>query len=368
MKEKNFSIVHLDPLGQGVSKSHEEIIFIPKTLPEESGTCEILKTKKKVAFAKVTKLTTSSPIRQKAECSVYNDCPGCHYLHTDYQSEVLFKKNALMRHFIPLTRELSADQISFIEATERYNYRNRIQLHYDLDANTLGYLNTLEESVISAQKCLLPVMAIQKKLEELYANWHEIIPKNAPNQGHIEMYERNGEVKISINEAYAQGGFTQVNGPMNDKMVALIDEMLAQISGTALDLFGGSGNLTANAVHLKTLVVDATDEKHIKTKAHQTYKKINLYAKNAPKLIGQLCEKAPDIVIFDPPRSGVKNIDDFLKELKNPQRLIYIGCECPNLVRDLKTISDKYALEKVFIVDLFPGTRHFETIVTLKRV
>lgn len=368
MKEKNFSIVHIDPLGQGVSKSHEEIIFIPKTLPQESGTCEILKTKKKVAFAKVLKLSEVSPLRQKPECSVYDDCPGCHYLHTNYQNEIEFKKNALVRHFIPLTRELKAHDVHFIEAKERYNYRNRIQLHYDLEANTLGYLNILEESVVNAKKCLLPTKAIQEKLEALYENWHQLIPKNAPTQGHIELYERNGEVKISINEPYAQGGFTQVNTEMNDKMILLVADMLKEIEGKALDLFGGSGNLTAASSHLETLVIDATEERHIKTKDHQTYKKINLYAKNAPKLVSQICESIPDIVIFDPPRSGVKNIDEFLRELSNPEKVIYIGCECPNLVRDLKTISDKYTLDKVYIVDLFPGTRHFETIVTLKRL
>ncbi len=221
---------------------------------------------------------------------------------------------------------------------------------------------------MNAKKCLLPTKPIQEKLEALYENWHQLIAKNAPTQGHIELYERNGEIKISVNEAYAQGGFTQVNTEMNDKMISLVADMLKGIKGKALDLFGGSGNLTAASSHLETLVIDATEERHIKTKDHQTYKRINLYAKNAPKLVSQVCGSIPDVVIFDPPRSGVKNIDEFLRELSNPEIIIYIVCECPNLVRDLKTISDKYALDKVYIVDLFPGTRHFETIVTLKRL
>ncbi|EQC45872.1 tRNA (Uracil-5-)-methyltransferase domain protein [Bacteriovorax sp. BSW11_IV] len=368
MKEQKFSIAHIDPLGQGVSKIDDQIIFIPKTLPNESGTCEILRTKKKVAFAKVAKIDEHSPLRQKSDCPVFENCPGCHYLHTGYNNEVLFKKNALLRHFIPLSRELKVDDIIFIEAAERYHYRNRIQLHYDLEADTLGYLNVMEESVVSAKDCLLPTKAIEVELKNLYQNWKSIIPKDAKTEGHIELYERNGKVSISFNKPYAEGGFTQVNQEMNEKMIELVKEMLATRSGAALDLFGGSGNLTAQSPHLETLVVDATEEKHIKTKEHQTYKRINLYGKNAPKQVSSLVTKKPDVVIFDPPRSGVKNIKDFVNELKGPEFIIYIGCECPNLVRDLVTITDQYALDKIYIVDLFPGTRHFETIVTLKRL
>lgn len=94
---KTFIIDHIDPFGQGVFKSEQDIYFIPKTLPEETGTFQVLKKRKGVHFCELLKLEKTSSKRVPAECVHYEECNGCHYLHTDYDSELEFKKASLQK-------------------------------------------------------------------------------------------------------------------------------------------------------------------------------------------------------------------------------------------------------------------------------
>ena len=68
----------------------------------------------------------------------------------------------------------------------------------------------------------------------------------------------------------------------------------------------------------------------------------------------------PNVVFVDPPRKGLdkQTIQNILK-LK-PERLVYISCNPATLVRDLKEFEDKYEIEEIQTVDMFPFTSHVE--------
>lgn len=74
----------------------------------------------------------------------------------------------------------------------------------------------------------------------------------------------------------------------------------------------------------------------------------------------------PDVVISDPPRAGMhpKVIEQLLK-LETP-RIVYVSCNPATQARDLTLLSEKYSVEKVQPVDMFPHTQHVENVVLLK--
>lgn len=76
----------------------------------------------------------------------------------------------------------------------------------------------------------------------------------------------------------------------------------------------------------------------------------------------------PDVVIVDPPRSGLAgDAPHHVAALKAP-RLVYISCNPATLARDLRTLVDAgYELVRVQPVDMFPHTTHIETVVLLNR-
>jgi tRNA/tmRNA/rRNA uracil-C5-methylase (TrmA/RlmC/RlmD family) len=45
--------------------------------------------------------------------------------------------------------------------------------------------------------------------------------------------------------------------------------------------------------------------------------------------------------------------------------LIYISCDPMTLARDLKELKSNYEIEKFYILDMFPYTKHVECFVKL---
>ena len=75
-----------------------------------------------------------------------------------------------------------------------------------------------------------------------------------------------------------------------------------------------------------------------------------------------------DAVIMDPPRAG--STPEFLAGVAAlaPERVAYVSCNVVTQARDLELLRKRgYRLEHVTPVDMFPHTRHVESVVTLRR-
>ena len=83
---------------------------------------------------------------------------------------------------------------------------------------------------------------------------------------------------------------------------------------------------------------------------------------------GKSAEK-PDVVFLDPPRAGAT--EEFLDALVclQPAKVVYISCNPETLARDLDYLLKRgYEFRKAVPVDMFPYTRHIETIVLLQKL
>jgi 23S rRNA (uracil1939-C5)-methyltransferase len=75
----------------------------------------------------------------------------------------------------------------------------------------------------------------------------------------------------------------------------------------------------------------------------------------------------PDVVITDPPRAGMHE-DVTLSILSaDPSRIVYVSCNPATQARDIHLLSEKYRIEKIQPVDMFPHTHHVENVVLLVR-
>ena len=73
----------------------------------------------------------------------------------------------------------------------------------------------------------------------------------------------------------------------------------------------------------------------------------------------------PDVIITDPPRAGMH--EDVIKMIlsTNVPKIIYISCNPSTQARDISILRQKYILEAVQPVDMFPHTHHIESIALL---
>ena len=78
---------------------------------------------------------------------------------------------------------------------------------------------------------------------------------------------------------------------------------------------------------------------------------------------------APDVVVLDPPRAGLKEAVISAVVNASPERIVYISCNPATLSRDLKLFRARgYVAARIRGVDMFPQTEHIETIVLLQKL
>ncbi|NMD00789.1 MAG: 23S rRNA (uracil(1939)-C(5))-methyltransferase RlmD, partial [Bacteroidales bacterium] len=76
----------------------------------------------------------------------------------------------------------------------------------------------------------------------------------------------------------------------------------------------------------------------------------------------------PELIVLDPPRSGVhpEVIESILQIL--PPKIIYVSCNASTQARDLFLLSNQYNIVASQPVDMFPHTSHVENIVLLEKI
>jgi len=369
-----FSVDSMDSMGQGVAKIDDKPCFIAKTLPGEEGKATLTKASKGVMFAKLDTLDITAENREEPICRHFNDCPGCHYLHTDYLSELHYKQQALQHHLNRLNVDLPAIEVS--PAKERLGYRNRIQLHYR--HKYIGMVDGTTNNVVEVPECLALEPELKEVFDQLYEDKRWIADHEG--QGHCELYLTNDGVSVEWNQPYAHGGFSQVNNAMNKVLKASVANQVKRDdlkAGTLLDLFSGEGNLSDtivsnalvdNSHQIKRVMVDYAPDRV--TQEELSFVHLDLFSDSALRTFKARSEyKQFDLLLVDPPRKGFPDLSLWVNTYK-PKKLIYVSCNAATMVRDLQQLSgqpfsSKFSIDHIELIDLFPSTYHYETLVTV---
>ena len=75
------------------------------------------------------------------------------------------------------------------------------------------------------------------------------------------------------------------------------------------------------------------------------------------------------MIVVDPPRKGMDDAAIHAVCSMQPERVVYVSCDPATLARDLLLFTELgYTLQKVTAVDMFPRTRHVETVCLMSRV
>ncbi len=197
--------------------------------------------------------------------------------------------------------------------------------------------------------------------------------------GDLVIEDRIGDVWFEISPL----SFFQVNPVQTEKLYRKVLEY-AGLTGKEIvwDLYCGIGTislfLAKNAgkvygVEIVPAAIDNARQNAIKNKV-----------KNAEFFVGKAEEVLPewyknnkennkdkvkvDVIVVDPPRKGCE--EELLHTIveMQPERIVYVSCDSATLARDLKKLGEMgYAVEKVQMVDMFPQTRHVETVVLFVR-
>lgn len=168
--------------------------------------------------------------------------------------------------------------------------------------------------------------------------------------------------------------FYQVNPAQTEKLYSKVRKY-ASLTGseTVLDLYCGVGTIglllaqNANKVigieSLKPAILDANRNATINGIVNAEFI-CGKAEEELPKLLEQ--GTCLDLVILDPPRAGCHPGLLNAVAAAKPEKIIYVSCDPATLSRDIKILTQQgYNFMEAQPVDMFPWTRHVETVVSL---
>ena len=404
-------------------------VFVPFVLAGEKIRASITEQKPGFARAMVDTVVERSPHRIQPACPYFARCGGCHYQHTSYEHQLEIKKEILLE---TLRRTAKLDLPFDIEVhpSPPWNYRNRSRLQVQLTPTfAAGYFKLASHELLAVEECPISSPLINRGIAalwqsgrarkvpggvrevEFFANaddsqllvdvrcagtarrsavreWAEefraalpeitgVVAFREPNPG--DRKARAQEVLVTVGAdnltyqtrrwAYrvSAGSFFQTNRHLTDKLLEIVT---ARQSGQlALDLYAGAGLFsTALACDFRHMVCVEMSQTSSADLAYNRSANGEVVQATAEQYLARPVPNKPDLIVVDPPRSGLgERVARLLATLAAP-RIVYVSCDPATLARDLVILlAAGYRAEQVHLVDLFPQTYHLESVVHLVR-
>ena len=187
-----------------------------------------------------------------------------------------------------------------------------------------------------------------------------------------------GEIKYQISPL----SFYQVNPVQTEVLYGLACEY-AGLTGTVWDLYCGIGTISlflagkAKQVYGVEIIPQAIEDAR-KNADINGIENAEFYVGKAEEVLPDYYRKYEtehpgehahaDVIVVDPPRKGCDKVclDTILK--MGPERVVYVSCDPATLGRDVKRFGELgYRAVRACAVDMFPATRHVESVVLLER-
>ena len=168
--------------------------------------------------------------------------------------------------------------------------------------------------------------------------------------------------------------FYQVNDDIAAKLYSAVRGIAAAEKLDAIiDAYSGGGLMTALLSDCAPSVIGVEIEPAASSAADELMKKAGI--KNVRNILGDCAKEIPGLVgdcgentliVLDPPRSGCAEEVTEAVNASRARSVIYISCDPATLARDISRMP-AYTISSVTPFDMFPQTRHVETLVVLRR-
>ena len=358
--------------------------FVPRALPGEELEITVIQEKKSFVRGRIGTIIKAAPERKMPECPFFqeDDCPGCAYLHCDYQTELHWKQQQLINFLCRGGLVSERCILPPFPAPQRFGCRNKLKLRAD-SAGRLCMVGRDNSSLIPIDRCLLVHEEINRVLSEFKAApgstvcWrytgHDgvtLIPEKSTK--HLDWLTETvpgyGKFKVPAD------GFFQTNiGVAAELIRRTVAELQQNPVQTLTELYCGVGVFSIAAAeaiqHLHTVGVEinpaAIKCARWNAKKHNVDDRCRFYSGDAAMMAEQYFIPG-SVLLLDPPRSGLAPRARKVIAGLPAGRMIYISCAPDTLRRDIELLGkDGWQAEKAGLLDMFPGTGHFESMVTL---
>ncbi|MGA2569116.1 MAG: 23S rRNA (uracil(1939)-C(5))-methyltransferase RlmD [Terracidiphilus sp.] len=409
--------------GTFLARVEGKAVFVPLALPGERVRVRVAEEKPGYATAEVEEIVAAAADRVTPACRHFGVCGGCQYQHAGYAAQIALKLD-ILRESLERGSVRAPAEIEVL-AGEPWAYRNRIRVAFDAEGR-VGYRGRRSHAVVSIEECPIAApllvraamaagesvrgLAVHERPNEvsLFCDAEETsllasatvadrrnrgleafaraLAEKIPETKGVEYATPGGKGReaqsvgrwgeSSLHYCVAgfayrvdQGAFFQANRWLVD---ALVERVTGKRSGgLAWDLFAGVGLFARRcaerfervaAVEVAPAATRALKENLRGTGAVAVKAATLEFLRRARK------EQRPELIVVDPPRTGLgAETTALLGQIGAPE-MVYVSCDPATLARDLRAlVGAGYDLCRVTLVDLFPQTFHLETVAELRR-
>lgn len=186
--------------------------------------------------------------------------------------------------------------------------------------------------------------------------------KTIAGPGYIEETTDGHQFRISPN------AFFQTNSFTSPLLLKTVEKFAGDLTGkTLLDLYCGTGFFAVAMAGRakKTIGVELVPEAIADARVNATLNQVEVDFHDAKTESFDWMSLGADVVILDPPRSGMHDqaLADIIKT--KPPTIVYVSCNYKNFAREMVQLGQHYDVTKMRAIDMFPQTPHVELVSLL---
>ena len=336
--------------GKGVARENGKAVFIPFTIEEELVSAKVTRDKKQFAEAEIVDLRERSLHRVEPPCPYFGRCGGCAYQHIDYAHQLETKSRQVHDVLQRIGKLEDVPMRPIVPSPLEYAYRNRVTVH--AENGVIGYFRRDSHRLIEIERCAIAMDEVNRELADLRSQ--------DVRDGHYTLRARSGP-RV----------FFQTNDAVANALRDLIVQLMPPNQNLLIDAFCGAGFFAKALVDKFERVVGIDWDRFAIAAALETAGAKETFIAgdvdaNLKSILGE-CDADKTAVIVDPPAIGLsaqlrKTIVDLA-----PATLIYVSCNPATLARDLAELQQRFKIESVTPLDMFPQTAEIEAVVQLQR-
>lgn len=381
--------------GWGLVRSDEGIVLLNYVLPGEEVIYKIRNRAKGILWGKLIDVTKPSKYRIEPPCPYFGECGGCIFQHITYPYQIKIKENILIND-LKRIGNINTETLKTFKSPE-FQYRIRAKIKAD-ENGKIGFVKKSTNQVIPIKNCLLFLGEINRFLKKWnsmkntpFFNQFDILwnPTNKKLYVHItpppsknnistlkyfpeiefcwKSNEENGISKLRIKEFdynISPAVFFQTNFYQFERMLNIVENYMSKF-GISIDLYSGVGFFLHILQKYSEKTIGVESNRLASYIAQKTFPEVEFYKSTVEKFFFP----DADLLVMDPPRSGLSLYVRKKIIEKRYNKIIYISCNSSTFTRDIKLLLEKgYMLKDLNLLDLFPQTSHFEMISFLTHI
>lgn len=190
----------------------------------------------------------------------------------------------------------------------------------------------------------------------------------------------NGKRKLSgsmlgVNFSLSPNSFFQVNEHIAEKIYSEVLQKATEIApNTIIDAYSGIGITSMlfaahgfNVTSIEIVPKAVEDAKEL-ARLNRLENKINFICGDCNNILPKLSVAENSLFFVDPPRKGLGvQVCNSIVRFK-PKHIIYLSCDMSSLHQDIQLLQNGgYTVTSIQLFDMFPNTKHVETLVCLER-